>query len=374
MSEYFVTGATGAIGSALVPLLLQLPETRLTLLLRAQSADDLASRMDELWRFWRIPEGDDPLRTRVRALRGDVTEANFGLAPEDYRELCAACTHIVHSAGNVRMNLPIEQARRSSVDSARQVVELAHACPKLEKVEFVSTVGVGGRTRGTIPEEWLRDPRQFHNSYEQAKAEAEEVVRAEVESGLPLTVHRPSMVVGDSDSGRIIHFQVFYHLCEFLSGRRTFGLSPDFGSARLDVIPADYVARTIVWSSRSKSARGRIIHSCSGPELALPLDPLRERVREAFARAGRRLPPVIRLPTPVFSAILGVVGLLMPTDARRALRTLPVFLDYLATAQNFANQPSQQLLSAVGLPVPAPEQYLDRVLAYYLGMTGSGAF
>jgi len=373
VSEYFITGATGAIGSALVPLLLQSPETRLTLLLRATSADDLAARLAALYRFWQVAGGDETLRQRVRALRGDVTQPAFGLAAAEYHRLCAECTHLVHCAGNVRMNLPIEQARRSAVDSARHLLTLAHACTQLEKIEFVSTVGVGGRTHGTVPEEWLHGRREFHNTYEQAKAEAEQVVYAEVERGLPLTVHRPSMVVGDSRSGRIIHFQVFYHLCEFLSGRRTFGLSPDFGVARLDIIPADYVARAIAWSSTSTSTRGRIIHSCSGPALALPLNPLRERVREVFSRAGRRLPPVIRLPTPVFSALLGAVGVLMPKETRRALKTLPVFLDYLATEQTFANRRTQELLSGVGLAVPLPEEYLDTVLGYYLGRADSRA-
>jgi thioester reductase-like protein len=100
-------------------------------------------------------------RERLRALRGDVTLPDFGLAAADYQAACGECTHIIHSAGNVRMNLPIEQARRSSVDSARHIVALAHACARLEKVEFVSTVGVGGRTSGTVPEEWLSSAAQF---------------------------------------------------------------------------------------------------------------------------------------------------------------------------------------------------------------------
>jgi thioester reductase-like protein len=366
MKNYFITGATGAIGSALIPILLQDADTQVTLLLRASSADDLQGRLQSLYRFWQIDAADRSLSSRVRALRGDVTRPDFGLDAADFRALAAECTHIVHSAGNVRMNLPIEAARRSAVDSARQIIALARRCPRIEKIEFVSTVGVGGRTHGTVPEEWLTGERSFHNTYEQSKAEAEDLIRVELESGLPLTVHRPSMVVGDSSNGRIIHFQVFYHLCEFLSGRRTFGLAPNFGVARLDIVPADYVGGVIAWSSRTANSCGRIIHTCSGPALALPLNPLRERVRHAFSHAGRRLPALINLPTGLFSAILSAASLLMPPDARRAVRTLPVFLEYLATEQTFANHRSQELLSVAGLTVPAAEQYLDQVLGYYL--------
>lgn len=370
MKNYFVTGATGAIGSALIPILLREAENSISLLLRAKSDEDLAARLEGLFSFWQIDPNDSAARRRVKALRGDVTVPRFGLDEAAYGALCADCTHIVHSAGNVRMNLPIEQARHCSVDSARNIISLAHQCRRMEKIEFVSTVGVGGRTHGAVPEEWIQTQRSFHNTYEQAKAEAEDTLRVEVERGLPITVHRPSMVVGNAANGRIIHFQVFYHLCEFLSGKRTLGLSPGFGVARLDIIPADYVAQAIAWSSTTASSTGRIIHSCSGPYLALPLAPLRDTVRRVFSAAGRSLPPVINLPTGVFKALLAGVSIFMPSETRRAIKTLPVFLDYLATEQSFSNERTQALLAPAGLAVPSPASYLDKVLGYYLRNTG----
>ena len=60
---------------------------------------------------------------------------------------------------------------------------------------------------------------------------------------------------------------------------------------------------------------------------------------------------------------------LMPADARRAIKTLPVFLDYLATEQTFDNRSTQALLATTGLDVPAPATYLDKVLGYYLQNT-----
>ena len=124
MKTYFVTGATGAIGSALIPILLQDTqgkETRVRLLLRAKSSEDLASRLEALFSFWQTHADDMSARSRVQALRGDVTLPRFGLDDADYQALCSDCTHIVHSAGNVRMNLPIDQARHSAVDSARNL-------------------------------------------------------------------------------------------------------------------------------------------------------------------------------------------------------------------------------------------------------------
>lgn len=366
MRTYFITGATGAIGSALVPILMQDPENNIQLLLRAASAEELVKRQEDLFSFWQVGTSDRNTRSRIKVLRGDVTAPRFGLDDNAFAALCAVCTHIVHSAGNVRMNLPIELARRSSIESVRQIVALARDCPRLKKVEVVSTVGVAGRTRGTVPETWISSPRRFHNTYEQAKAEAEEVVRQEIDRGLPITVHRPSMVVGDTARGRIIHFQVFYHLCEFLSGQRTLGLSPDFGTAKLDIVPADYVAQVIAWSSTTPDCIGHIMHICSGPDSALPLTRLRDDVRRAFSEHGRRLPRIVTLPTRAFRNLLMAVAWLMPASTRRAIKTLPVFLDYLATDQTFGNRNTQSLLSGVGLALPAPATYLDKVFDYYL--------
>ena len=52
--------------------------------------------------------------------------------------------------------------------------------------------------------------------------------------------------------------------------------------------------------------------------------------------------------------------------ARRAIGTLPVFLDYLATDQAFANENTMTLLAVAGLAAPRPEDYLPVVISRYL--------
>ena len=72
MNTYFLTGASGAIGSALVPILLEEADNDIWLLLRANSSDELVQRMETLFAFWRIDAGDLDKRSRVRAFRGDT--------------------------------------------------------------------------------------------------------------------------------------------------------------------------------------------------------------------------------------------------------------------------------------------------------------
>lgn len=205
----------------------------------------------------------------------------------------------------------------------------------------------------------------FHNTYEAAKAEAERVLWTEG-SGLPLTVHRPSMVVGESTTGRVVHFQVFYHLCEFLSGDRTFGIMPDLGSTRLDIIPVDWVASAIRWASEHPETSGRILHLCSGLDGALPLSTLQQTVRSAWQARGRRLPSLRRVNRKLLEHLVPVIGALTGPQARRALRALPPVLAYLAEDQAFTNTQSARMLADAGLPVPEVADYLDVVLRYYL--------
>jgi thioester reductase-like protein len=370
VKHYFITGGTGVVGSALVALLLQDPDAEIWLLIRASDEPALAARVDALFRFWSLGDGEADARRRIHALRGDATSHRFGLQTAEYEALLLCITNVVHAAGAVRMNLPIEEARRSAVGSAQQVIDFARALQqagRLQKVEFVSTVGVGGRTR-IVHEDWIDAPREFHNTYEQSKAEAEQLMREQAARGLPLTVHRPSMVVGDSRSGRIMHFQVFYHLCEFLSGRRTRGLYPPLHHQTLDIVPADYVARVIAWSAARADMAGRVLHECVGSEAALPLTALREHVRMRLRHRGQRLQPVVTLPANLFTRLLSVVGRFLDEGSRRAISTLPVFLDYLASNQQFENGRTLAALASSDARFTAPDwrDYLDRVLDVYL--------
>lgn len=357
------------VGSAIVPLLLADPGTDVWLLIRADSDSALAGRIEKLLRFWGCEDNDDQIR-RIHGLRGDAGLPRFGLDDAAYDDLAGRCTHIIHCAGTVRMNLALDQARRSAVGSAEQILDLARRIAqagRLAKVDFVSTVGIAGKRSGTLPEAWLEEMPAFHNTYEQAKAEAEVIVRRAIEQELlPITVHRPSMVIGDSRDGHVIHFQIFYFICEFLSGRKTAGLFPDFADIQIDIIPADTVATAIVTASRDPATAGRIFHLCSGPALAPLVEDVKVAVRKAFAQRGLKVPPGINLPIRWFAALARVAVRLAPQRQRKVLATLPIYLDYLADRQSFGNPAFVAWFASHGCRLPLWQDYLSQVLDCYL--------
>lgn len=367
VKRIFLTGATGTIGSALVPRLLQDDDVSLTLLIRARDDSDLQARLASMQSHWQWAAGD-PRHSRIKALRGDIALPQFGVGDPAYAQLAGETTHLIHCAASVKLNMSLEQARATAVTPTRTLLDLGRRCAQagvLRKIDLVSTVGVWGRTPGHMPERRLPEVSDFHNTYEAAKAEAERVIWSEGE-GLPITVHRPSMVVGETGSGRVLHFQVFYHLCEFLSGARTYGVMPSLGHTQLDTVPVDWVADVIRWSNGRDDTAGQIFHLCSGPQAAIALTQLQQRVRRLWQVHGRRLPGLRRIDRRVLERLVPLIGALAGEKARRALRGLPPILAYLAEEQGFANTHTAQVLAAAGLPVPAVDSYLDAVLTYYL--------
>jgi thioester reductase-like protein len=368
MKTVFITGASGAIGSALVPLFLREQDTEVRLLLRADTEDHLRQRLDNLLRFWQVGPNDARTIGRIAPVRGDVCAPQLGLDGPTYRKLTAEVTHVIHAAGNVKLNQTLAEARRNALEAARQIVTFVHSCRthgQFQKADFVSTVGVAGRTRGLVREEPMRGGMGYHNTYEEAKAEAEAFILEEIGKGLPATIHRPSMVVGDSRTGAIIHFQVFYHLSEFLTGCRTWGIVPDTGDIKLDIIPADYVARILHESSARPETIGRLFHLCSGPERALSLVEMTDRLRDLFGRRGRRLPRLRRLHPRWFRAGLAVLARCVPAKKRRAFQGLHFFLAYLDEEQVFDNRRTREFFAPHGIDIPRVEEYLPTILDYY---------
>lgn len=367
MSTTFLTGCTGVVGSAIGRALLEQPDMRLKVLTRGASNEEAHQRVEQLRRSWSLPEGD--VMSRMEVVRGDASQPRFGLDAGQFERIAAESTRIIHCAALVHMNLPLGEARAVAVGGTENILDLARASRRagsLEKVEFLSTVGVGGRRPGLLPERRITEPRTFHNTYEQAKAEAELLVFDAVAEGLPVTVHRPSMIVGSSQTGEIARFQIFYHLVEFLSGRRTFGISPRFGATRLDIVPVDYVTRAVVWSSGTQVTRGAVVHLCTGPEGSPRLDELQSRVRDAFGAASLAVPRRVSIPPAVLRAAVPLIRGLLPAQDRRALSTLPIFLAYLSENQGFANADAIRILGGAGIRLPPVESYLGRILAHYL--------
>ena len=115
-------------------------------------------------------------------------------------------------------------------------------------------------------EDDLSDGSGFENDYERTKFEAEQLAR-DAMAGLPITVARPAMIVGDSRTGEIATFNTFYVLLRRYLTRRTYAMpaAPPAGERR-----AGRLRRRCDRATADGSrAEGRTVH-LTGPVVVAP--------------------------------------------------------------------------------------------------------
>jgi thioester reductase-like protein len=240
----FLTGATGFLGMEVLARLLDAGDREVVALVRARDDEAAAERLDDvLAQLWRDPS---PYCERVRAVAGDVTSSGLGLASTGRTALAEDVGAILHCAASISFDMPLDEARAINVEGTREVIGFARECKalgRLERFVHVSTAYVSGKYEGTFRERQLDAGQEFRNTYEQTKWEAEHIVRAATD--LEPAIARPSIVMGESDSGWTPAFNVLYWPLRAFS-RGLFDEIPALPSAHVDVVPVDYVADGLV--------------------------------------------------------------------------------------------------------------------------------
>ena len=370
--KIFLTGATGVIGSAFLEALLKNTEYEALVLLRANSSEELAQRENGLQADLSKLTGLANLSTRLKAVRGDVTLPNLGIEESDFQSIAKNANAIIHCAANVSMKMSDSEAEKISINATRSILELSSIAQKngqFEKLEYVSTLGVAGQKRGEIEE--IRDlgAREFNTSYESSKAGAEELVFASIDDGMPITVHRPSMVIGNSGSGQIRQFQVFYYICEFLSGKYTGGYLPNTGDVTLDTIPVDFVANALLKSLEDPKSVGQITHLCGGPDRSMTVLEIAQEVSQVFSSV-RHLSKQRIIPLWLFRSAAKIAEFTANEKARKSIKNLPLLLVHIEANQRFQNQSTYSLLGSDLMP-PQANSYVSKSLEFYINSKDS---
>ena len=108
-----------------------------------------------------------------------------------------------------------ELALRVNVGGTRNVLEFARSMPHLRHFHHVSTCYVAGKREGVILETELRHDAGYRNFYEESKYLSEEEVDS-FKNELPITIHRPAVVCGDSRTGETAKYDGVYYLIHYL--------------------------------------------------------------------------------------------------------------------------------------------------------------
>ncbi|MEU5884318.1 SDR family oxidoreductase [Spirillospora sp. NPDC047279] len=174
--------------------------------------------------------------TGCETLPGDLTRPWLGLAGEDHRRLAADVDVVIHSGALTEWGLKYERYQSVNVDGARHVLELAEQARA--PVHFMSTCFVHALAPAapvTMSESNVVLP------YITSKLQAERLLR---ESGHPVTIYRPTNLVGDSRTGASSEPQIVQAVSDWIChGRAPY--FPAHPGNLIDVAPQDMLADAV---------------------------------------------------------------------------------------------------------------------------------
>jgi nucleoside-diphosphate-sugar epimerase len=273
---------------------------------------------------------------------------------DELTPLASQVEAILHCAADTRFDRPLESARAANVVLTRQMLDFARRCPRLRVFLHVSTVYVAGRTAGRIPETLLPLPKQFSNTYQQSKYEAELAV-AEAMRDIPAAIARISSIIGDSRTGRVRQFNYVHQLLR-LFPRNALTVAPWEPDAPVDLVPADWVASHLARLLAGEVEPRRVYHLCCGDAASMTVRDMVALTRRLFdSHPSARTRPPVRLPKLVtlaefesFCEQMRAQGSHLTTEL---LRALGLFLPHLGIYQLFENQRTSLM------PPPAAKTY-----------------
>lgn len=361
-----LTGATGFLGTELLARYLQRSDRTVYAIVRADDDAHAQQRLHDtlLDAFGSV----EPFGARVRALAGDMTQPGLGLEPAARRELARSVDEIVHGAAAVSFDLDLEQARAINVHGTREMLELAALCNRhggLRRVTYISTAYVAGLHRGRFCEDDLDVGQRFRNAYEQSKFESEQLMREDHNArGLPITVVRPSIIVGDSATGWTASFNVLYWPTRALA-RGSYPVLPARRSSPVDVVSVDYVADAIYALAASDDGAHNTYHLTS----ARAATSIGELLALACDKLDVKPPPLIS-PWLYNRVLAPLLGRLQPRR-REFLRATATYLPYFAVRAEFDDSRAREALGPQIVAKPLG-QYYSQIIDYAL-MTRWGA-
>jgi thioester reductase-like protein len=354
-----LTGATGFLGMELLARFLERTEKTLFALIRGADEDEADARLMQAARA--VVPDPERYRDRLVAVRGDVTLPDLGLSDERRTSLAERVDEIVHSAASVAFNLPLDRARDINVDGTRRMLELAAACQErggLRRFSHISTAYVAGSHQGEFGEDDYDVGQSFRNTYEQSKWEAEGLVREHRQRGLPVTILRPSIVVGEEETGWTPAFNVIYAPLRAYSKGAYFAL-PARRSSPADVVPASYVADAVLELSQREFAEGHTYNLAAGPR-AHSVGELMDMAADAFGRKR-----ALALPPWLYRRVVHPLLIRKSSGKRRRmLERSEIYFPYFSLEVSYDTSRAESHLAEAGIRVPHLRDYFHRLVTF----------
>ncbi len=342
----FLTGFPGFIAERLVERLAA-TNVQILLLVQRQFVEKAIDSVE------RIADRKNVALENFALIEGDITRPELGMSGADADLVRETATDVFHLAAIYDLAVPQEVAHLVNVEGTRNVNVFVATITGLRRYSYVSTCYVAGKRKGLIYEVELEHDDGFRNYYEGSKYHAElEVER--LKKDLPVTIFRPSVVVGDSVSGETIKYDGIYYLVQYLRKAPSLLRLVNVGNAgvRLNLVPVDFVVDGIAALAFDDDAEGKTVALADPAPLSTKelFDVIAERL------AGRR--SVITPPA-------GLVEWCLLRSISPPLTGLPHHgVPYFFLSQTYDTGISGPLLAKHGISCPNFRDYVANLLEF----------
>lgn len=340
--KLLISGASGAIGNAfLAEWLRRQPTSEIVCIVRSASARDFISRSIGFYPNLKIVDCD--------LLSDDSTDAAAACIGR-IRDIVA-----VHCAADVSWDKSADELYNLNVLGTKRFFQLAQAVTTSPRLVYVSTAFTN-----TIE-------RQFRNGYEETKAAAE---LALLSTAIPFCTFSPSLVVGDSKSGRIARFNGIYPIVRYLTE-----YSPPFlvgkRDGALDVVPVDWVASQLcdLVVEQVRGCAPRNVVASSGPEKSISFESAVRLAEEEINKHRCDAGLVAAKPVPIirprqWEFLKRSLEAWRPSDL--SLRDFRYFEKIMSVYSTYSEGGRARHPEGVSTPPPPPAEYLPNAVRYWL--------
>lgn len=328
----FLTGGTGYIGAHVAANLLQKHDATVNLLVRGRDPREAELR---LWQALQLhlpfPEFYEYLQAKIRIFRGDLTSPQFGLDPGDYDRLVHTTDSVLHCAASLNRKSE-KSCLNVNLRGTLEVLQLARRSQYyhgLGRFSNVSTVAVAGkRTHEIVLEDRsIQWDRSDYDPYARTKKFCEHMVR-ELLPDVPLTIFRPSIVLGDSRYPETTQFDMVRAFV-FLAGLPALPFRPH---DKIDIVNVDFVADAISTLHMKVSPNFDTYHLSSGNSSQT----FQELTQALAAEQSKRGPVFLPILEKTFSSTVDILANRKGSMAHNAA-LIKVFMPYLTWNTVFDN-------------------------------------
>lgn len=342
---FFITGFPGFIADRLLERLAR-QQGGFILLVQPSWVDRARAEIDRISKLTNREASD------FHIVQGDITQPRLGLSSADWDITQQQTTRVFHLAALYDLAVPHDPAMRVNVDGTRNVLEFARSLPSLRHFHHVSTCYVAGKREGVILETELSHDAGYRNFYEESKHLSEAAVES-VKGVLPVTIHRPAVVCGDSQTGETVKYDgVYYLILYLLRWPSLSSLNIGNQEVSLNLVPVDFVVDAMAALAFDENAIGKTL------QLADPAPLSTNELFDAIARSLNGKQSRLTAPRSWVRFFL----MLPPSPKITGLPHSAV--PYFFVKQLYDTSQAQTLLAPHGIKCPPFTSYVDNIVAF----------